>query len=107
MISALIVGLGIDFTVHIIQRFREEVETGKGTEEAIEVVILNVGKALISATVTTSGAFFIIGMSVMPILARFGFLTAIVLIFSFVAAIVVLPPILAWDNDRRIKKAAV
>ncbi len=106
MISALIVGLGIDFAVHIIQRFREEVETGKGTEEAIEVVIHNVGKALISATVTTSGAFFIIGMSVMPILARFGSLTAIVLIFSFVASIVVLPPILAWDNDRRNKKAA-
>jgi hydrophobe/amphiphile efflux-3 (HAE3) family protein len=106
MISALIVGLGIDFAVHIIQRFREEVEAGRGTEEAIEVVILNVGKALISATVTTSGAFFIIGMSVMPILARFGMLTAIVLVFSFVAAIVVLPPILAWDNDRRVRKVS-
>jgi hydrophobe/amphiphile efflux-3 (HAE3) family protein len=103
MISALIVGLGIDFAVHIIQRFKEETALGKNTEDAIHAVVLNVGKALMTATVATAGAFFIIGVSSMPILMRFGVLTGVVLVFSFVATIIVLPPILAWYSDRMSK----
>jgi hydrophobe/amphiphile efflux-3 (HAE3) family protein len=105
MISALIVGLGIDFAVHIIQRFKEETASGRNTEDAIHAVVLNVGEALTTATVATAGAFFIIGFSSMPILMRFGVLTGVVLVFSFIAAIIVLPPILAWYSDRGIKKA--
>ncbi|MDD4280728.1 MAG: MMPL family transporter [Candidatus Methanofastidiosa archaeon] len=107
MISALIVGLGIDFAVHIIERFREEVADGTPTAAAIETVICKVGKALISATITTAGAFFIIGTSSMPILARFGQLTGVVLVFSFVAAVVVLPPVLAWNNERMNRNTRV
>ena len=103
MISALIVGLGIDFAVHIIHRFDEEVSQGKDTEEAIGAVVVNVGKALSSTTVTTAGAFAIIGLSIMPIMARFGILTAVTIVFSFLIALFVLPPILAWNHARTIK----
>jgi len=103
MISAMIVGLGIDFSVHIIERFREEIAAGKDTEEAIHIVITNVGKALLTATITTAGAFFIISMSMMPIVFRFGLLSGMVLIFSFLGALFVLPPILAWTNNRNTK----
>ena len=105
MISALIVGLGIDFSVHIIHRFKEEVSEGKGTEDAIHAVVTNVGKTLITATITTGGAFFILGLSSMPILARFGILTGVVLVFSFAASMFVLPPLLAWLNDRSAGKS--
>lgn len=106
MISAMIVGLGIDFSVHIIERFREEISGGRETEEAIDIVIMNVGKALLTATITTSGAFLIISMSMMPMVYRFGMLSGMVLIFSFVSAIFVLPPILAWISDRERARAA-
>jgi len=105
MISAMIVGLGIDFSVHIIERFREEISNGKATEEAIDTVIMNVGKALLTATITTAGAFFIVSMSTMPIIFRFGLLAGMVLIFSFLGALFVLPPILAWVNDRKVRPA--
>ncbi|MDD4282009.1 MAG: MMPL family transporter, partial [Candidatus Methanofastidiosa archaeon] len=103
MISALIVGIGIDFAVHIVHRFREEAERGVSTEEALTSVIMNVGKALLSTTVTTAGAFAIIGLSIMPMMARFGILTATTITFSFVIALFVLPPILAWRHESSAK----
>jgi len=105
MISAMIVGLGIDFSVHIIERFREEMANGKNTNEAIDIVIMNVGKALLTATITTAGAFFIISMSSMPMIFRFGFIAGMVLIFSFLGALFVLPPILAWLHGKKTEAA--
>jgi len=106
MISAMIVGLGIDFSVHIIERFREEISNGRRANEAIEVVIANVGKALLTATITTAGAFFIVSMSTMPIIFRFGVIAGMVLIFSFLVALFVLPPVLVWITERKEMGAA-
>ena len=70
---------------------------------ALEEVIVNVGKALSCTTITTAGAFAIRGLSIMPIMARFGLLTAVTIVFSFVIALFVLPPILAWKHGRIVK----
>ncbi|MHC1599017.1 MAG: efflux RND transporter permease subunit [Candidatus Methanofastidiosia archaeon] len=104
MISALIIGLGIDYAVHFIHRFREEIKNGSSTETALDEVATNIGKALISTTITTAGAFIIIGFSMMPILSRFGILTAMTVISSFSIAIFILPALLAWHNDRAVRE---
>ena len=41
--------------------------------------------------------------SKISIMARFGLLTAVTIVFSFVIALFVLPPILAWKHGRLIK----
>ncbi len=101
MVSALIIGIGIDFSIHVIHRYREELEKTKNTEESVENTVLSVGKALISATATTAGAFFVLTFSSMPIMARFGLLVSIVICLSFLAALMVLPSILVFYSKDR------
>lgn len=96
MVSALIIGLGIDFSIHVVHRCREEFEKTKNADTSLENTVLHVGKALASATVTTAGAFLVLAFSSMPVMTRFGSLVAVVIILSFLAALFVLPSVLIF-----------
>ncbi len=102
-ISALIIGIGIDYAVHIIHRFREERELG--FQQAIRVTVTSVGNALLAAAATTIGVFVVIAFSRMPALMRFGTLTALVISYAFIAALVILPSVLVihalWKRKRK------
>jgi hydrophobe/amphiphile efflux-3 (HAE3) family protein len=107
MVSSLVIGAGIDFGIHVTHRFREEWHHG-GVEidEAMRRTIGNVGKALVAAAVTTAGAFAIIAISQISYLRRFGGITALSLTFALLAALLVLPSILAWRASRVEKASA-
>jgi hydrophobe/amphiphile efflux-3 (HAE3) family protein len=96
MVSALIIGLGIDFSIHVVHRCREEFEKTKNADISLENTVLHVGKALASATATTAGAFLVLAFSSMPVMTRFGSLVAVVIILSFLAALFVLPSVLTF-----------
>jgi uncharacterized protein len=105
MISALVIGAGIDFGIHVTHRFREEWHYG-GVEvdEAIRRTVGHVGKALLAAAVTTAGAFAIIGTSRIAFMQRFGLITALSLSVACICSLVVLPSILAWRANQVERK---
>lgn len=103
MVSALIIGIGIDFSIHVIHRYREEFEKTKDTEKSVENTVLSVGKALMCATATTAGAFFVLSFSSMPMMTRFGLLVSIVILLAFLAALLVLPSILVFYYKGRTR----
>jgi uncharacterized protein len=111
MVSSLVIGAGIDFGIHVTHRFREEWHHGGvDIDEAMRRTVGNVGKALVAAAVTTAGAFAIIAISQVSYMRRFGGITALSLMFALLAALLVLPSILAWRaasvERKRDKKAA-
>ncbi|MEW6554371.1 MAG: MMPL family transporter [Actinomycetota bacterium] len=105
MVSSLVIGAGIDFGIHVTHRFMEEWRDG-GVEidEAIRRTVGSVGKALIAAAVTTTGAFLILAFSKLGFLQRFGVITALSLTFALLASLLILPSILAWRAQRLEKK---
>ncbi len=106
MIASLVIGAGIDFGIHVAHRFREEFYiNGLGAEEAVNTAVRNVGVALVSAAVTTCGAFLILAISSLSTLRRFGIITAIALASACFAALVLEPSFLASIALRKEKKA--
>jgi len=94
-ISALIIGIGIDYAIHVIHRFREESRRRKPElQKAIRTTIMRVGTALLAAAATTIGVFGVLALSAMPAIMKFGTLTALVIFYAFVAALVILPSVL-------------
>jgi hypothetical protein len=105
MVSSLVIGAGIDFGIHVTHRFMEEWrEGGLDVDEAIRRTIGSVGKALVAAAVTTAGAFAIIAFSDISYMRRFGVITAMSLTIALLAALFVLPSILAWKATHDDKK---
>ena len=106
MIASLVIGVGIDFGIHVTHRFREEVkERGQEPEGAINTTVRNMGSALIPAALTTCGAFLILAISQLSVLRRFGVITTIALLSALFASLVIQPSFLAFIELRKKKVA--
>ncbi|MEM7143332.1 MAG: MMPL family transporter [Actinomycetota bacterium] len=94
LITALSIGIGVDYTIHITHRFLEEREHGSTLQEAVSATMRTTGGALIGSALTTALGFAVLLFSPIPPMGQFGLLTAITVLYSLIAAIVVLPPML-------------
>ncbi|MCS7131621.1 MAG: MMPL family transporter, partial [Hadesarchaea archaeon] len=78
---------------HMIYRFEEEAEAEPW--RAAAKAVAGVGVAILAAAATTIGVFAVLSLSGMPAMRRFGVLTALVISYGLVVALVILPAILA------------
>jgi hypothetical protein len=102
-VPILILALGIDYSLHLVFRYREERMSGQGIKGAITRTFGSVGEALILATVTTAIAFLSYLTSAMSALADFGLMCAIGIVCAFGAMLLLIPP-LQITRDRRARK---
>ena len=98
MVTALTIGLGIDYAIHIVERYREEREH-KTESQAIETTIIRTGSALLISGLTTVSGFAVLFLSPMPLVRNFGIITAATIIYSMFIAIFVLPSLI-WISNR-------
>jgi hydrophobe/amphiphile efflux-3 (HAE3) family protein len=102
LIASMIIGMGIDYGIHVTHRFLEEYSTpGAGVARALDVSVVRVGKPLLASAVCTAGAFFVIAFSRMAPIRRFGIITAVSLVVSLAASLLVLPSIITLIARRR------
>ncbi len=96
-IAAITVGVGIDFSIHLVQRFLEDTQKIKIPECAICVSASHTGNALFGSATTTIVGFGILSFAVIPPLAQFGQVSSLSILFAFIAAVFVLPTfLLQW-----------
>lgn len=93
-IAAISIGVGIDFSIHFTERFREELEVSGDKRTAIQITSQTTGLALFSAALTTAIGFAVIAFAPMPMFSTFGILTAIMIVLSLLMALFVLPSLL-------------
>ena len=94
LITALSIGIGVDYTIHIIHRFTEELEHGKSLIDATTTTLSTTGSALIGSAITTALAFAVLLFSPSLPFQQFGLVTGITILFALIASIVVVPPML-------------
>ncbi len=83
----LLMGLGVDYSVHIFHNYLNEIRNGKSVRDAIRVAIREVGLALILATITTAVSFLSFLTASVPSVRDFGILAAIGIFYTFIIAI--------------------
>ncbi len=83
----LIMGLGVDYSVHIFHNYLNEIRKGKSVRDAIVIAIKEVGLALILATITTAASFLSFLTASIPSIRNFGILSAIGIAYTFIVAI--------------------
>jgi hopanoid biosynthesis associated RND transporter like protein HpnN len=54
----ILIGLAIDFGVHLITRYEEELRRGRSQQGALEKAMVNTGMGIFTGAFTTAGAFF-------------------------------------------------
>jgi predicted RND superfamily exporter protein len=91
IVPVLLIGLGVDYGIHLISRYREEVGEGQNVEGSIRRAIGTSGVALALATITTVIGFLTNVVSPVPALKDFGILAAVGIFSSFVLMLTFVP----------------
>ena len=99
----LILGLGVDYSVHLLHNYRTELGKGKTPGQAIKSSILEIGSAMFLAMLTTVIAFLSFLTASLPPIRDFGLLLAFGIIYTFINAIT-LQAALRYVLDRRKKE---
>jgi len=106
LITGLGLGLGIDYALLIVNRFREELHAGRSVDESIKRTVNTAGK-----TVFYSGLTIVITLAALVLfpqmfLKSFGYAGVTVVIMAVLGALVALPALLAILG-KRIDKLVV
>ena len=91
MIASLVIGIGVDYAVHFITRYRRERGRGLSDREALEVTYDTAGRAIIYNAATLAMGFLVLLLSSFRALSTMGWLVALTMVTSSGGALLVLP----------------
>lgn len=103
-LGALVIGIGTEFTILIMERYMEEREKGHLPEAAIIIANEKIGQAIFVSVVTTLAGFSALLFSDFVILNNFGMMTVVNISFAFLSTVIVMPVILLLFDPLFIKK---
>jgi predicted RND superfamily exporter protein len=100
-IAAVSIGIGIDFAIHFIARYREELIRNGNRATAVRTTAEGTGLALVASAFSSAVGFGILAFAPMPLFAAYGLLTAVMILMALAATLAVLPALLvAITSDR-------
>ncbi|KAB7512581.1 MMPL family transporter [Halosegnis rubeus] len=113
MITSLTVGLGVAYSIHLSERYNQELARTGDVWESMERAVTGTGGALLGSAATTIGGFGVLVFAILPPLQQFGLITGMTILYAFLASVLVLPSLLAiWtrlvgpaDVDRDVDDA--
>ena len=94
MVSVVAVGIGVDYSIHFISRFREEYRVGRNAEKALQKTIQTTGRGITYNALTVALGFFILIFASFKGIRTFGWQIALTMGVSALSAISVIPAIL-------------
>lgn len=90
----MLIGLAIDFGVHLITRYEEELRHGRTEHEAMEKAMVNTGQGILTGCFTTAGAFFAMALTDFKGIQEMGVITGGALLICLVPMMTLLPVLL-------------
>jgi predicted RND superfamily exporter protein len=104
IITALSIGIGVDYTIHVIHRYREEFTRVRNPEVAASRTLATTGSALLGSALTTALGLGVLVASPVAASQQFGITAAITIVYSLIMSTVLVPPAMtvwgAYQNMR-------
>ena len=90
-IATMSLGVGIDYVIHVVERFREERLNGLDTLPALSAVGAASGIALVGSALSDITGFIVISRSSMGFFSTFGLFSALMISLSLIASLILAP----------------
>lgn len=101
--AAMVMGLGIDFGIHLLSIYREFRDMGFGIKKAIINTLEKDIKAIVGTSITTIAGFLSLWFSSLPAMADLGTILLIGIFFSMIVALLITMPLLYFYEKSQIK----
>ena len=102
MVASIAIGAGIDYTIHYISRYKNELKT-KNKKNALKATLTGTGRAIVFNSISIAAGVFVLSFSNIKMMASFGQLIGSVMLVSVIYTLLLLP-ILLDKIDFKIKK---
>lgn len=101
MFAGMTLGIGVDYAIHLLERYRRSCKTGMERTQAINDAIASTGPAIFIDAIAIALGFGVLMLSQVPANARLGALVVFSIVNCFGATLVLLPAILALGRRSR------
>lgn len=95
-IAAIVIGIGVDDTIHYLHRFKIEYDIDQNYHSAAQRSHGSIGRAMYYTSIIISIGFSILVLSNFLPTIYFGILTGFAMLFAMVANLTILPLLLIW-----------
>ncbi len=102
LVASIAVGIGIDYSIHVISHFNHAIKSGAGLSAALSETIEISGKAIIINVLSVSAGFLVLLFSEMVPLEYFGLLISLSMFGSGFGALTLLPAILILSKRKKL-----
>jgi predicted RND superfamily exporter protein len=92
LISSLAVGIGIDYTIHFIEFFKHEYQSGR--QNFLQLTFIGCGKAIMINALAVGAGFGVLAFSQFKIIAELGLLIALSMLITAFVSLTVIPALL-------------
>ncbi len=96
--GSLLLGMGIDYGIHLMHRYNEEKKSGKKISDAIEIAVVSTGSAVFATTATTIVGFIALTFAPLPMMANLGKVCAIGIFFCMISVMSLLPALIIIEE---------
>ncbi|MDP8224785.1 MAG: MMPL family transporter [Candidatus Lernaella stagnicola] len=100
--GAIMIGLGIDFAIHLISRYGEGIRQGLAVREAIINGMAGAGPGILTGGITTAAAFLVLMIARFKGLAQLGFVSGMGILVMLLLMFTLLPALIALRDRRKV-----
>jgi len=104
--APMLIGLAIDFGVHLVTRYEEELRHGRTEEDSMFKAVVYTGQGIFTGCFTTAGAFLAMSLTDFRGIQEMGVISGGGLLLCLVPMITVLPVLLLRGRQNRIDEVA-
>ena len=94
MLAAVIIGIGVDDAIHLLDAYRRRRLAGLSLDGAVREAVLRTGRAIVTTSVALALGFLTLMASTWQTISSFGFFVSITIVTALVAALLVVPALL-------------
>jgi hypothetical protein len=100
LLSSIMIGVGIDYTIHFMWRYREERQKGLACEEAARHTLFTTGRGILFNAFSVIIGFVVLLFSSFVPVRFFGFLVVVSIFACLIGALVVIPALVILIKPR-------
>jgi uncharacterized membrane protein YdfJ with MMPL/SSD domain len=105
-IAPILIGLAIDFGIHFITRYEEEIRRRRAAREAVEKALVFTGQGIVTGALTTAAAFLAMGLTHFKGIREMGIISGGGLALCLFPMMTMLPAILLRGRQNAMDGAA-
>ena len=99
-IFAVLLGLGIDFGVHVHGRYEDERHRGLERSDALKTALSTTGQSTAAGGLSTAGAFSLLALADFQGFAQFGIVAAVGILLALASVFVLMPALIVLVEKR-------